>query len=91
MPPVLGHHAERKDVMPLSSPLYDCPTCGLEAQITDRFTFGGAPTGVEHVKLVCPSGHWCTPPVDRLPPPRHETMPADAVPEPALVPAGAAG
>jgi len=50
-----------------SEPLLNCPTCGLPAEITDRFTLDGAPTPVEHVKLVCVKGHWCTPPVDQLP------------------------
>jgi hypothetical protein len=48
-------------------PLLECPTCGLPAEVTDRFTLGGAPGPVEHVKLVCVAGHRCTPPVDRLP------------------------
>ena len=47
-------------------PLPECPTCGLPAEVTDRFTLGGAPGPVEHVKLVCRAGHWCTPPVDQL-------------------------
>lgn len=46
--------------------LLECPSCGLPAAITDRFTLGGAPRPVEHVKLVCVAGHWCTPPVDQL-------------------------
>jgi len=48
------------------APLLDCPSCGLPAAITDRFTLGGAPGPVEHVKLVCVAGHWCTPPADHL-------------------------
>ena len=48
------------------APLLDCPSCGLPAAITDRFTLGGAPSPVEHVRLVCVAGHWCTPPVDQL-------------------------
>jgi hypothetical protein len=44
-----------------------CPRCGLPAQIVDRFTLPGVPEPVEHVKLVCFAGHWCTPPVDSLP------------------------
>jgi hypothetical protein len=47
--------------------LSECPTCGLPAHIEDRFTLPGAPSPVEHVKLVCGAGHWCTPPVDKLP------------------------
>lgn len=46
----------------------DCPTCGRPAEITDRFTRRGAPRPVEHVKVVCVAGHWCTQPVDRLAP-----------------------
>jgi hypothetical protein len=49
-----------------SDPLLNCPTCGLPAEITDRFTLDGVPTRVEHVKLVCVKGHWYTPPVDQL-------------------------
>ncbi|MGP0036287.1 MAG: hypothetical protein ACLP4R_17195 [Solirubrobacteraceae bacterium] len=49
-----------------AAPLLECPSCGLPAAITDRFTLGGAPSPVEHVKLVCVAGHWCTPPVDHL-------------------------
>jgi len=33
--------------------LLECPACGLPAEIADRFTLGGAPDPVEHVKLVC--------------------------------------
>ena len=47
--------------------LVDCPTCGLPADITDRFTLGGAPGPVEHVKLICVRRHWYTLPVDMLP------------------------
>lgn len=47
--------------------LVNCPTCGLPADITDRFTLGGAPGPVEHVKLVCVRRHWYTLPVDMLP------------------------
>jgi hypothetical protein len=44
--------------------LLDCPSCGLPAEITDRFTLNGAPTPVEHVKLVCVRRHWYTLPLD---------------------------
>ncbi len=47
--------------------LLECPTCGLPAEITDRFTLSGAPAPVEHVKLVCIRRHWYTLPVDQLP------------------------
>jgi hypothetical protein len=45
-------------------PLLECPTCGLPAEIIDRFTLGGAPAPVEHVKLFCVNRHWYTLPVD---------------------------
>jgi len=44
----------------------ECPACGLPAEIADRFTLGGAPDPVEHVKLVCVARHWFTVPVDHL-------------------------
>lgn len=46
--------------------LVECPTCGLPAEIADRFTLDGAPAPVEHVKLVCVSRHWYTLPVDQM-------------------------
>ena len=55
------------DIRIPTDPLLNCPTCGLPAEITDRFTLDGAPGPVEHVKLVCVEGHWYTPAVDRLP------------------------
>jgi hypothetical protein len=45
----------------------DCPTCGLPMEVTERFTLGGAPAPVEHVKVVCVRRHWYTIPVDQLP------------------------
>jgi len=51
-------------------PLLDCPTCGLPAEITDRFTLNGAPAPVEHIKMMCVRRHWYTLPVDQLPPSR---------------------
>jgi hypothetical protein len=47
--------------------LVDCVTCGLPAEITDRFTLGGAPGSVEHVKIVCVRSHRYTLPVDMFP------------------------
>lgn len=47
--------------------LVGCPTCGLPAEITDRFTLDGAPGPVEHVKVVCVRRHWYTLPVDMFP------------------------
>lgn len=58
-----------------SDPLLECPTCGLPAEVTERFTLNGVPTPVEHVKLVCVVGHWCTPPVDQLPLAKPEPRP----------------
>jgi hypothetical protein len=46
--------------------LLNCPTCGLPAEITDRFTLAGAPEPVEHVKLMCVRRHWYTLPADVL-------------------------
>lgn len=47
--------------------IVDCPTCGLPAEITDRFTLAGAPGPVEHVKVVCVRRHWYTLPTDMFP------------------------
>ena len=47
--------------------LVGCPRCGLPAEISDRFTLGGAPEPVEHVKVVCVRRHWYTLPVDMFP------------------------
>jgi hypothetical protein len=47
-----------------TDPLLECPTCGLPAEIIDRFTLGGAPAPLEHVKLFCVNRHWYTLPVD---------------------------
>ena len=44
--------------------LVGCPTCGVPAEITDRFTLGGAPEPVEHVKVVCVRRHCYTLPLD---------------------------
>jgi len=52
-----------------AEPLVECPACGLPAEVTDRFTLGGAPGPVEHVKLVCVTRHWFTIPADQLAPP----------------------
>jgi hypothetical protein len=64
-----------------TDPLLNCPTCGLPAEITDRFILDGAPGPVEHLKIVCVKGHWYTPAIDQLP--------ADD-PEPASLPNTAA-
>jgi hypothetical protein len=47
--------------------LVDCVTCGLPAEITDRFTLGGAPEPVEHLKIACVRNHWYTLPIDMFP------------------------
>jgi hypothetical protein len=47
--------------------LVDCPTCGLPAEVTDRFRLAGAPESVDHVKVVCVRRHWYTLPVDLFP------------------------
>jgi hypothetical protein len=47
--------------------LVDRLTCGLPAEITDRFTLGGAPEPVDHLKVVCVRRHWYTLPVDMFP------------------------
>lgn len=44
--------------------LVDCPTCGLPAEIADRFTLAGAPGPVEHLKVICVQRHWYTLPLD---------------------------
>lgn len=48
-----------------TEPLVECPACGLPAEVSDRFTLGGAPGPVEHVKLVCVMRHWFTIPADQ--------------------------
>ena len=58
---MLHHHAiEATAPEPLQ-----CPSCGLPATITDRFTLHGSPGPVEHVRLVCVAGHRFTPPISR--------------------------
>jgi hypothetical protein len=60
--------------------IVDCPTCGLPAEVADRFTLAGAPEPVDHVKVVCVGRHWYTLPVDMV-----------AVPAPAPEHASASG
>ena len=55
-----------------------CPSCGLPATITDRFTLHGSPGPIEHVTLVCVVGHWFTPPIDSLPNWLHQPHGVDA-------------
>ena len=59
------HTPHSEELLP--GALVDCPTCGLPAEITDRFTLSGAPEPVEHVKVVCVRRHWYTLPVDTFP------------------------
>jgi hypothetical protein len=47
--------------------LVECPTRGFPPEVSDRFTLGGAPGPVEHVKVVCVRRHWYTLPVDMFP------------------------
>ena len=76
------HHHPIEATAPAS---LQCPSCGLPATITDRFTLHGSPGPVEHVRLVCFAGHWFTPPIESLPSRPHESrgvsatrIPADA-------------
>lgn len=46
--------------------LVRCPECGRAAEITDRFTLGGSPGPVAHVRIECAAGHWFAEPADRL-------------------------
>ena len=59
------HNSDITELAP--GALVECPTCGLPAEITDRFELGGAPEPIEHVKVVCIRRHWYTLPVDMLP------------------------
>jgi hypothetical protein len=61
------NHDKRDNANLEPGAILDCPTCGLPAEITDRFTLGGAPEPVEHLKVVCVRRHWCTLPVDMFP------------------------
>jgi hypothetical protein len=58
---------EPDNTKPPTGELVDCVTCGLPAEITDRFTLSGAPGSVEHVKIVCARSHRYTLPVDTFP------------------------
>jgi hypothetical protein len=60
---MLHHHA----IEATATEVLQCPSCGLPATITDRFTLNGSPGPVVHVKLVCAVGHWFTPPIESLP------------------------
>lgn len=44
----------------------ECPDCRRPAQIIEWFAFPGSPAAVEHVKVICASGHWFTLPLDAL-------------------------
>lgn len=60
-------YSKRDDMDLALGALVDCPTCGLPAEITERFTLDGAPEPVEHVKVACVRRHWYTLPVDMVP------------------------
>jgi hypothetical protein len=60
-----NHKLHNTELMP--GALVECPTCGLPAEIADRFTLDGAPGPVEHIKVVCVRRHWYTLPVDMFP------------------------
>ena len=57
-----NHERDNTELAP--GALVDCPTCGVPAEITDRFTLGGVPEPVEHVKVVCVRRHRYTLPLD---------------------------
>jgi len=57
--------------------LLECPTCGLPAEVADRFTLEGSPAPVEHVKLVCVARHWFTLPAAWLPGGRERSIAPD--------------
>jgi hypothetical protein len=59
-----NHKPDNPELAP--GALVDCPTCGVPAEIADRFTLAGAPEPVEHIKIVCVRRHWYTLPVDML-------------------------
>jgi hypothetical protein len=60
-------YGERDKTELVPGALVDCPTCGLPAEITDRFTLDGVPEPLDHVKVVCVRRHWYTLPVDMVP------------------------
>ena len=74
------HHHPIEATAPAS---LQCPSCGLPATITDRFTLHGSPGPVEHVRLVCFAGHWFTPPIESLPDRPHESRGVGATHMPA--------
>ncbi len=71
---MLHHHA----IQASAPESLQCPSCGLPATITDRFTLHGSPGPVEHVKLACAAGHWFTPPIDTLPRQLHQPSRGEA-------------
>ncbi len=60
-------HDKRHETELTQGALVDCPTCGLPAEVTDRFTLDGVPEPVDHVKVVCVRRHWYTLPLDMVP------------------------
>jgi hypothetical protein len=57
-----NHQLDNTELAP--GALVDCPTCGVPAEITDRFMLRGTPEPVEHVKVVCVRRHCYTLPLD---------------------------
>jgi hypothetical protein len=49
-------------------PVISCPqpSCGLSAQIVDRWIWDSTDGPVEHVKTCCPNDHWFTPALETL-------------------------
>jgi hypothetical protein len=58
---------ERNNAELTPGALVNCPACGLPADVAGRFSLGGAPGPVEHVKVVCVQRHRYTLPVDMFP------------------------
>lgn len=50
----------------LAQPAFACPQCHEPTEVVDRFTLGGSPGSVEHVKVICDHGHWFTLPLEKL-------------------------
>ena len=57
------------------------PSCGLPAEIVDRWVWASTDGPVEHVRTWCANGHWFTPTLDTL-----TTQPTPGVPREPAVP-----
>jgi hypothetical protein len=58
-----------------------CPQCDRPAEIVDRFSLASTSGPYEHVKIVCPGGHWFTLPaedVEAVPQSVQDGAPAEA-------------